>query len=384
MAGGSDGAAPPVVAEILRGRAPGVDVLVESRIRGTVVGLDPTGAVLLAAGDPSTVISPRSTVKPMQAVGMLTAGLDVVFGATPVGPAVSGVSGGGSGAAGGAAGGIPPELLAIVASSHSGEPEQVAAVRAVLAAAGRGPSDLACPPDLPLGRLAHERHLAAGGGPERLLMNCSGKHAGMIACCVGSGWPVSGYLEPDHPLQQWIRAAIEELVGGPVTAPAVDGCGAPLFGVPLLGLVRGMRELALAAAGPAGPAGAGPVGPGPAGTASPRQRVAAAMRAFPARVGGPGRPDTELMLAVPSLIAKDGAEGVSVAATSAGFAAAVKIEDGSQRAAMPVLIAALRYLGAFGADPAADLARVEELGTPKMFGGGAEVGVLRVVLSPGA
>ncbi|CUU60208.1 L-asparaginase II [Parafrankia irregularis] len=382
VAGGSDGAAPPVVAEILRGRAPGVDVLVESRIRGTVVGLDPTGAVLLAAGDPSAVISPRSTVKPMQAVGMLTAGLDVVFGATPVGPAVPGVSGGGSAAAGG----IPPELLAIVASSHSGEPEQVAAVRAVLAAAGRGPSDLACPPDLPLGHLAHERHLAAGGGPERLLMNCSGKHAGMIACCAGSGWPVSGYLEPDHPLQLRIRAAIEELVGGPVTAPAVDGCGAPLFGVPLLGLVRGMRELALAAAGPAGPAGpagAGPAGVGPVGTASPRQRVAAAMRAFPARVGGPGRPDTELMLAVPSLIAKDGAEGVSVAATSAGFAAAVKIEDGSQRAAMPVLIAALRYLGAFGADPDADLARVEELGTPKTFGGGAEVGVLRVVLSPG-
>ncbi|WP_066067298.1 asparaginase [Frankia sp. EI5c] len=332
----------------------GVDVLVESRVRGTAVVLDPAGAVMLSVGDPSAVISPRSTVKPMQAVGMLTAGLDRAF---------AGLRAPGSGAPGEAPG-IPAELLAIVASSHSGEPEQVAAVRAVLAAAGRAPDDLACPPDLPLGRLAQQRHLAAGGGPERLLMNCSGKHAGMLACCAGSGWPTEGYLDPAHPLQRRIRAVVEELVGGPVAATAVDGCGAPLFGIPLLGLARGMRAIAVAGTGPA----------------SPRQRVAAAMRAFPARVGGLGRADTELMLAVPSIIAKDGAEGVTVAATSAGFAAAVKIEDGSQRAAMPVLIAVLWHAGAFHADAGADLARLAELASPPVLGGGVEVGALRVVL----
>lgn len=361
---------PPVVAEVLRGRASEADVLVESRIRGTVVGLGPDGTVELSVGDPGAVISPRSTVKPMQAVGMLTAGLDRAF--DPGGR------------------GIPPELLAIVCSSHSGEPAQLAAVRAVLAAVGRTPADLACPPDLPLGRLACERHLAAGGGPEPLLMNCSGKHAGMIACCVASGWPVDGYREPDHPLQRRIRASIEELVGGPAAGTAVDGCGAPLFGIPLVGLARGMRRIALAASEPP----------------SPRQRVAAAMRTFPDRVGGPGRTDTELMLAVPWIIAKDGAEGVSVAATASGHAAAVKIEDGSQRAAMPVLVAALRRLGAFHAPDAANVpdvadlaegaavadvpgvaagvdgARLAAIGVPKVLGGGVEVGRLRAFLAP--
>lgn len=324
-------------------------VLVESRIRGTVVGLDPAGAVVLSVGDPTAVISPRSTVKPMQAVGMLLAGLDAAFER---------------------GGGIPSELLAIVSSSHSGEPEQLAAVRAVLAAAGRGEDALACPADLPIGRLAHERHLAAGGGPERLLMNCSGKHAGMIATCVAAGWPVAGYTDPAHPLQRRIRTVIEELTGATITATAVDGCGAPLFGIPLLGLARGMREIALAAAGPR----------------SPRQRVAAAMRAFPALIGGPGRPDTELMLAAPWIIAKDGAEGVTAAATATGYAVAVKIEDGSQRAAMPVLVAALRRIGALdptpgpGAAVGLDAGRLDALAAPSVLGGGVPVGRLRPFL----
>ncbi|WP_018500367.1 asparaginase [Parafrankia discariae] len=349
-------AAPPVVAWIERDTGDDT-VLVESRIRGTVVGLDPTGAVVLAVGDPTAVISPRSTVKPLQAVGMLLAGLDAAFGP---------------------GGGIPPELLAIVSSSHSGEPEQLAAVRAVLAAAGCGEDALACPADLPIGRLAHERHLAAGGGPERLLMNCSGKHAGMIATCVAAGWPVAGYTAPAHPLQRRIRATIEELTGATIESTAVDGCGAPLFGVPLLGLARGLRGIALAAAGPS----------------SPRQRVAVAMRAFPELVGGPGRPDTELMLAVPWIIAKDGAEGVTVAATATGYAVAVKIEDGSQRAAMPVLVTALRRIGALdpgavpgagtGPAPAAspDVGRLDALSAPVVLGGGVPVGRLRCS-SPG-
>ncbi|WP_041255022.1 asparaginase [Frankia sp. EAN1pec] len=399
MSESGGGVAPPVVAWIERDTATDRDtdrdtdtdtgmatVLVESRIRGTVVGLDPAGAVVLSVGDPTAVISPRSTVKPMQAVGMLLAGLDAAFGSgagaasraaavSGAGDPASGVGDSDSGhpdcgAASERGGGIPSELLAIVSSSHSGEPEQLAAVRAVLAAAGRGEDALACPADLPIGRLAHERHLAAGGGPERLLMNCSGKHAGMIATCVAAGWPVAGYTDPAHPLQRRIRAVIEELTGATITSTAVDGCGAPLFGIPLLGLAHGMREIALAAAGPR----------------SPRQRVAAAMRAFPALIGGPGRPDTELMLAAPWIIAKDGAEGVTVAATAAGYAVAVKIEDGSQRAAMPVLVTALRRIGALdptpgpGAAVGLDAGRLDALAAPAVLGGGVPVGRLRPFL----
>jgi L-asparaginase II len=52
-----------------------------------------------------------------------------------------------------------------------------------------------------------------------------------------------------------------------------------------------------------------------------------------------------MMRAVPSLMAKDGAEGVFAAALPGGVAAAVKVSDGASRAAAVVLPAALRAAG---------------------------------------
>ena len=72
-------------------------------------------------------------------------------------------------------------------------------------------------------------------------MNCSGKHAAMLATCVANGWPTATYLEPDHPLQIAVRETVTELTGDEVTATGVDGCGAPLFAVTLTGLARAFR-----------------------------------------------------------------------------------------------------------------------------------------------
>jgi L-asparaginase II len=326
---------------------------VESRHRGTVIGLDAGGLPALAVGEPERPVFPRSSAKPLQAVGMLRAGLDAVFSA-----------------AGGA--GIPADLLAVVAGSHSGEPAHLAAVQAVLAAAGVGEDALRCPADLPLSASAAENELRAGGGRRKLLMNCSGKHAGMIATCVAAGWRVDGYPDPDHPVQRAIRVAVEDLTGEPARAIAVDGCGAPLFAVPLVGLARAFRGLATA----------------PAGT--PEHQVAVAMRTHPDLVGGSGRTDTELMRAVPGLIAKDGAEGVTAAATPDGRTVAVKIEDGGKRSAMPALVAALDRLGVTpggapgGPDapdglPAIDRNRLSALAAPSVLGGGRPVGAVRVI-----
>ena len=298
---------------------------VEGHHSGSVVVLGPDGAVRDAAGVPDVPVFPRSSNKPLQAVGMVRAGLR-----------------------------LDRPGLALAAASHSGEPAHVAVVRAVLAGGGLDEDALCCPPELPLDPAAARAVLAAGGGPERVTMNCSGKHAAMLRTCLAAGWPGAGYLDPDHPLQVALRATVEELTDGPVAAVGVDGCGAPLFALPLTALARAFLRLVDA----------------PAGTSE--RTVADAMRAEPHLVGGTGRDVTALTAAVPGLLAKDGAEGVYAAALPGVGAVAVKIDDGAARARAPVMVSALRRLGVTG--PALDA-----LAEPPVLGGGVPVGGVRTL-----
>ena len=183
-------------------------------------------------------------------------------------------------------------------------------------------------------------------------MNCSGKHAAMLATCAANGWPTASYTDPAHPLQQAIRHTVEELAGEHSPATGVDGCGAPLFALTLAGLARAFRALVLAEPG------------------APGRRVADAMRAYPEWTSGTDRDERRLMNAVPGLLLKSGAEGVDAFAFGDGRAAAVKIDDGAQRARTPVTVATLRRLGAVVPD---------ELATVPVPGGDAVVGEVRAV-----
>lgn len=250
-------------------------------------------------------------------------------------------------------------LIAIAASSHSGEQRHVGAVTALLERAGLTETALDNTPGLPLDEASAWAWIRGGGGPDRLHQNCSGKHAAMVATCVAAGWPTDSYRDPFHPLQKSIRSTIEELTGEPVAAVGVDGCGAPLFAISLAGLVRAYRTLALA------------------GPELAEGRVAAAMRAHPDMVGGTGRAVTVLMTRLPGVIAKDGAEGVFVAALPDGSAVGVKVDDGAARAAVPVAVAGLGLLGA----PTGDLG---DLALTPVLGHGQPVGEVRPVLgNPG-
>jgi L-asparaginase II len=311
----------PVIADVVRSG------FVEGHHHGSVVAIDSEGVTAIAIGDVSSPIFPRSSNKPLQAVGMLRSGLQ-----------------------------LDGELLALAASSHSGEPLHLNGVRRILGSAGLLVDDLQTPPDLPLDDSAREDWLRHGRGREPIAMNCSGKHAAMLATAVASGWPTQTYLDPEHPVQLAIRSTIEELAAEKVTAVGVDGCGAPLFALSLAGLARAFAELVRAAA------------------ETPEGRVAAAMRAHPWHVGGTRRDATLLMAGVPGLLAKDGAEGVFAAALDDGRAVALKVDDGAARARAPVLIAALRRLGF-------DAPVFDELETTPVLGGGRTVGHVRAVLN---
>lgn len=311
----------PLLAEVVRSG------FVEGHHCGSLLARAPGGEVVLSMGTPDAPVFPRSSNKPLQAVGMLTAGLgDVV--------------------------GTRDDLLAIVCASHSGQRLHRELVCELLGRAGLDERALACPPALPLDEEEARAVLADGGPPTRLAMNCSGKHAGMLATSVAAGWPTKGYLDPAHPLQQAIRASVETLTGERVAAVGVDGCGAPLFALSLAGLGTAFSRLVLAPPG------------------RDERRVADAMRAHPVVVGGRGRDVSQLMAGVPGLLAKDGAEGVYAAATADGAAVTLKIDDGAGRAATPVLVAALRRLGI-------DRPVLAELAATPVLGGGRPVGAVR-------
>jgi L-asparaginase II len=267
--------------------------------RGALVVLGADGEVSFTAGAVDRPVLPRSSNKPVQATALLAAGWSP----------------------------RSQEELAIGAGSHNGEDGHRELAAAMLAAAGLGPDDLGCPPALPQHEATRAAWLVAGRAAERLAMNCSGKHAAMLAACVAAGWPTEGYLDRDHPLQAAIQARLAAAAGEPVTAVVVDGCGAPQHALSVTGLARGVLSLVQASEG------------------SPERSVADAMRAHPWYVAGTGRDDTDLMRAVPGLLVKGGADGVHVAALPGRGAVALKFDDGGDRGRTPALAAALRHLG---------------------------------------
>lgn len=310
----------PVLVHVTRGG------FVESAHRATLVATDAAGGTPLRHGRVDDPVLPRSSLKPIQALAMVRAGLD-----------------------------LPPHLLALVCASHSAEAVHREGVAAALATVGLDLTALQNTPALPLGELEHARWLAAGRAPEAVAQDCSGKHAGMLVTCKVNDWPVEDYLDPAHPLQQAIRATTAEVVG-PVSHTTVDGCGAPLFAVPLRGLAAAFGVLAAA------------------GEDTDEGRVATAMRTAPHMVGGTGRDVTAFMESVPGLIAKDGAESVYAAGLADGWGIAIKVADGTSetRARRGLLAHTLLALGI-------DSARLRALADQPVLGHGRPVGAVEVV-----
>ena len=302
-----------VLAEYVR------DGVVESEHRGFLAALNADGSIFKSLGDVETKIFPRSTVKCAQASAMVRSGLD-----------------------------LEPRLLALAQSSHSGAQMHLDGAREILASVGLAESALQCALDRPLGDA--ERRAWGENPPTQIAMNCSGKHAAMLATCVKNGWPIETYLEANHPLQLAIKEELENLAGEKITLTSTDGCGAPLFLLSLIGLARAVREITIS-------------------TDPVHQSVMNAARAFPEMVGGVGRHNTEMMQQVPGLFMKDGAEAVNVCSLADGRTFVFKVSDGSLRAFRTIVHACLKD---FGIDTA--------LTPEKVMGGPRVIGTIRATI----
>lgn len=263
----------PLVVEVVRGE------VVEARHRVHAVAVA-DGEVVGAAGDPDLITFLRSSAKPIQALPLVRARPDL----------------------GGAE-------IAIACASHLARPEQLAAVRRLLAAAPAEEAELECGPE-----------------PTPLEHNCSGKHAGLLALCRARGWPSAGYRLPEHPCQQEMLAEVASVAElDPAAIPtATDGCGVVTFAMTLRRAAQSFARL---------PAreGAG--------------RVLAAMRTHPELLRGPVAADALVIRTLPGWAGKGGAEGLLCAVSPDGLGIALKVEDGAFRAIRPALAAFLRRLG---------------------------------------
>lgn len=302
-----------VLAEYVR------DGVVESEHRGFLAVLNADGSIFKSLGDIDTKIFPRSTVKCAQASAMVRSGLV-----------------------------LEPRLLALAQSSHSGAAMHMDGAREILAAVGLDESALQCATDRPLGDA--ERRAWGDKEPVQIAMNCSGKHAAMLATCVKNGWPIESYLDANHPLQLAIKKELEDLAGEAITLTSTDGCGAPLFLISVIGLTRAIRAITIS-------------------TDPVHQSVMKAARTFPEMVGGVGRHNTEMMQQVPGLFMKDGAEAVNVCSLADGRSFVFKVSDGSLRAFRTIVHACLKD---FGIDT--------PLTPEKVMGGPRVIGTIRATI----
>lgn len=296
---------------------------IESVHNGSLIVIDPEGNEKLTLGDPSSPMYPRSALKPLQALVMMQLGYTGT-----------------------------PRNLALAAASHSGEEIHVTEVKEMLASAGLTADSLLNTPDLPIGAEANKSAIRDQMKPSALYQNCSGKHAAMLATCVKNGWETKSYLDPQHPLQRAIAQGIEEITGEKILDTAVDGCGAPLFLMPLTALAKGFAHIAkIAQTDPQ----------------SNEARLYNAITQNPEHLAGSDRDTSAMMRSVPGLMCKDGAEAVHAGALNDGTVFALKIGDGTQRARTTATLRVLEVLGH-------DMTAVKDAYEPKVLGHGKKAG----------
>jgi len=297
-----------ILVEVLRGNK------TESVHRGSIAVVNPAGDLVCGVGNPHTAMSMRSCAKPLQAIPVVESGAAQHFG-------------------------FSERELALFCGSLNGQDFQVQCVRSVLDKIGLGREHLACGVHNPSHRPTAAALRKRGEAPGPMHNNCAGKHAAMLSLCVHNGWPVEGYWELNHPVQQLLLEKISELTRIPnhQVDAAVDGCGVPVFFVPLKNLARAYALLAVS------------YYQGDDNLSAPQKAIKKLMHAalsHPEMIAGDQRICTDIMRTTrKDMLAKTGAEGgYALTLFTEQWGIGVTIDDGAPRSLGPVIIEILYQL----------------------------------------
>lgn len=311
-----------ILANVIRGET------VESIHRGHLIAIDGGGERVLSLGSPDMVTFFRSACKPFQALPFITSGACEELG-------------------------YSDEEVALACASHSGEARHVRIVQLMLERADLTEAYLRCGTHLPFNEKESERMQRAGEHPTQLHNNCSGKHAAMLAFAKHIDADLATYEALENPVQHAILETISLFSELPVKKIkiGIDGCAAPNFALPLSAMAKSFLNLI------------SPPESFPSEVRSACTRLVSAMSSFPELIGGVERLDTMLMQAADgNIISKVGADGVWLCAVlpcekwPSGLAIALKVEDGDDRRARPVIaVEILKRIGVLGEDDLPEL-----------------------------
>ena len=303
-------AAAPIAVEVTRGS------MVESVHRVIAAVVDRHGKPLLSWGDIDRPIYPRSAIKPLQALAVIETGAADAFN-------------------------LSDDEIALCCASHRGEPMHVQRVLSILQRLGLSVDDLSCGPQTPGHAPSARALIVAREEPSRAHNNCSGKHSGMLTTARHTGAPVNGYSAPDHPIQTRLIGDVGAMGGVDLSATArgIDGCGIPVFGMPLIAVARAMANLA------------DPVDQTEVRQAAAK-RIITACAAHPLMLSGTDTFNSSVLAETGErALLKGGAEGVYTAAVPGlGVGICVKADDGASRAASVAIGAILCHLGIIDAE----------------------------------
>jgi L-asparaginase II len=280
--------------------------MVESVHHGVIAVVDGEGKLIAHVGDPQYVTYIRSAAKPLQAIAVLKEGAGKGYN-------------------------LQPEEIAIMTASHSGEPEHIEVVKNLLLKIGLDEFALQCGVQKPTHAPSAEALLKSGAKPGPLHCNCSGKHGGMLALAQTKGLPLENYYQLQHPVQQIMLDTVAKYCDFPKEKMiiGIDGCGVPVFGMPIYNMAKGYANLVKAE-----------------NTSLEVKDIVNAMTSHPFMVAGTNRLCTSLMAKTKGkFVAKVGAEGVyCIGVRNQNIGIAIKVADGNIRALGPIAIEVLKQL----------------------------------------
>ncbi len=186
---------------------------------GYLVVVHENGKVLYSAGDPESVVFYRSASKPVQALPVIMRNLDKKYGLTE-------------------------EETVIFAGSHAGEPCHVAALESIFRKTGLTEDMLVMKPAVPSYPPANEDRIRQGLPPRKFYHNCSGKHAALMLVQRDMGAETRDYWKMDAPAQAEVRDTVMKMSETDHVELGVDGCGVPVFAVPIKGIACAFKNLA--------------------------------------------------------------------------------------------------------------------------------------------
>lgn len=317
--------------------------LVDCTHWGHLVVADFDGNILYRLGDPDRLTFFRSSFKPLQAIAAIEKGIVEEYK-------------------------LGLEEIALIVSSHSGEKRHIEILKSIMEKTGIEEEQLECGIHDPYGKEAAKELYMSGESATRLHCNCSGKHLGMMAAVKAMGLPVKGYSALDHQIQNDIDEIIKHFCAvEPGNAKrGIDGCGAPVYAIPLKNIARGYANLC----NPDLMEGR---------YKKSQNYVISAMTMYPLLVAGKDRFDTILMERFGDrLISKMGAEGIYCAGLPGkGVGMAIKIEDGNSRATAPTALRLFEKMGVISRD---EYESMEEFANPAIRNHrGEKAGEIRAV-----